>query len=128
MINWEESAYKPILGEKDNPFDYFNQQDEYLGYEAQKSTNPEAAKALVQKMSEFSESAMCAGWVEGTEWTLWQVSLVKFNSWGNHAFSQEEVEELVSLSERCNGWWIWWDGERFVTKQQWQQIVVAWEI
>jgi len=84
------SACENILGDHDNPFDYFDQEQQYFNYEAQKSKHPESAKILVQKMSEFSESAIFAGWVSGTEYCLWQVVLGRFSYWGMHTFTQEE--------------------------------------
>ena len=88
-----------------NPYTRFGQYIKYIEFEAAKSVNPQAALELVDSMSRWSEETFSAGWIMGLEYTLWD-NLAKY-------------PEIKELHLACQGWWIWKQGEKFVTTEDW---------
>ena len=84
--------------------------------------SPEA-KALMNYMSELSERAYCAGWMEGLEFALWKGLLKGRLKYGRLQITQKHVARLKELSERCEGWIVWGDkGERWVSIERWEKM------
>ena len=83
---------------------------DHLNEQVTKSTNIEAAILLLNLMQDLSEEHWHAGWMDGTEYTLWESTSVpddqEFN-WGASNILPEERKQLRDLSEKANGWWIW---------------------
>lgn len=119
--NLLNEKYKSILGEQNNPYDWVDDYDKYLQFEAMRSPDASVAMSLLEKMSNYSEEFWCAGWIEGNEYALWDIAIGKDKKWKNKRFS----EELRVLSNQCGGWWIFCDGERFATLEQWFKILGA---
>lgn len=89
-------------------------------------------RALAEAMSEVSEAAFRAGWMEGTEYDVWRL-LHHGGPWG-----MASAEQLVPLLadvrtalERA-GCWIVWESdepdERPVTLDQWQRLYRTWAL
>ena len=86
--------------------------------------DPEAARKLLNLMGKISEDYYCAGWLMGLEFSLWRLA---FENQGDHSFGMgeltfEEVGQLVELTHRCQGWWVWCDvvgGRKFLGYDEW---------
>jgi hypothetical protein len=65
---------------------------------------------LAGLMSKISEDAFSAGWIEGLEYRLWEISNGGKNSYGGYIVPQEELQQLKFLSDKC-GCWIFFDDE-----------------
>lgn len=74
-----------------------------------------AKAALFRTMSDLSETCWCAGWMDGTEYDLWDA--VEKNQpvwWGIEEVRQRDIDDLRRLRELSGGWWIW-DDEHYET-------------
>ena len=74
-----------------------------------------AKAALFRTMSDLSETCWCAGWMDGTEYALWDA--VEKNQpvwWGMEEVRQRDIDDLRRLRELSGGWWIW-DDEHYET-------------
>jgi len=83
-----------------------------------------AAGLLAHVMSDISEDVWCAGWLIDLEYILWDAITRERPDW----CGREEIEQLKSLSQRCNGW-IGWDkerGRRFVRMEDWRGLYARW--
>jgi hypothetical protein len=88
----------------------------------------EDQRALAQYMSDLSEEAYYAGWMEGLEYALWQVVLGERSEYGLLTFSPEHVSELRRLSASCAGWIAFEDevGETWVSQPEWERRFSGW--
>ena len=87
------------------------------------ATSAEAAAALAQHMSDISEVCWAAGWMEGTEYSLWEMLQGGPREWGMCRVSHADIGRLRDLHEESGGWWIWGEqGQRFVTAAEWLKI------
>ena len=91
--------------------------------------SPEA-KALMDYMSELSERAYCAGWMQGLEYALWQALLKGRLKYGHLQITQKHVGKLKELSERCEGWIVWDETgeEQWVPIGRWQKMMISIQI
>ena len=64
---------------------------------------PEQQK-LATYMSDLSEKCYTAGWIGNLEYVLWYALHNGAFKFGQDTITQEEIEELKSLSQKCNGW------------------------
>eukprot|EP01036_Dinobryon_divergens_P032850 gene32850-42529_t len=80
-------------------------------------------KALALAMSEISEAAYCAGWMDGLEFALWHPMTTGETRYGHSQIKKEEMENLRALSQKCGGWIVWDDQQNqiFVGAAEWQQ-------
>ena len=78
---------------------------------------------LAEYMSEISEDAYCAGWIAELEFDLWRIINSYPQNFGLLFISSSTIEELKSLSEKCNGWIYWSDNEGmcFMPLDEWQE-------
>lgn len=79
-------------------------------------------------MSELSEEAYCAGWMDGLEYALWQVVIGDRREYGRLWISAERIAQLKRLSGECGGW-IVFDEKReqtWVPLRGWGQRFAAW--
>lgn len=87
-------------------------------------------------MSDTSERAYFAGWMEGTEFRLWQfvVDPTDEADWGLTILEPELRESLKKLSQKAGGWIIFPDddatphdrmGNSFVPMEDWLDMVEA---
>jgi len=81
-------------------------------------------RALANAMSEISEAAYCAGWMDGLEYALWHLLTTGETRYGRSKVTSEELARLRSLSERCGGWIIYDEqkDETFVPLDDWLRI------
>ena len=75
-------------------------------------------------MSEISQSAYCAGWMDSLEYALWHLLTTGQTRYGRSKVTSEELMRLRSLSERCGGWIICDEqkGLTFVPIEDWLRI------
>jgi len=115
----------------DEPYD--------AGDEADRSHDPEAARALHSLMRSISERCYAAIWMRGLENALWdmlQDGPRRYGRYGNGedggCVSETSIAALRQLHVRCGGWWRWHDdlsgadptkpddwGTHFVTTAEW---------
>jgi hypothetical protein len=81
-----------------------------------------AQQALAEYMSQLSEQAYAAGWIEGLEYALWKAVVAGPYKYGRQMLTGDHVRELRKLSEACGGWIRFSDvgDESFVSLDQWQ--------
>lgn len=83
---------------------------------------------LAGYMSDISERAYCAEWIENLEYYLWRILLGGEPRFGQTVVTDEEVNTLRRLSEAAGGWVRFGDqGEEFVPAAQWPALYRAWE-
>lgn len=83
------------------------------------------AEALRDYMSELSELAYSAGWMQGLEHALWSALLDGPCRYGHLDLRPEHLQRLRDLSERAGGWIHFpdtADEEVFVPLEEWQRV------
>ena len=68
-------------------------------------------RALASYMSELSELAYSAGWIDGLEDDLWRALPDKPFKYGRLDVTIAHLVRLTELSDQCGGW-IYFDHER----------------
>jgi hypothetical protein len=81
-----------------------------------------AQAELAKYMSDVSEEAYCAVWMEGLEYALWEVVTGQRVEYGRLVLTEEHRMQLRRLSEACGGWVIF-DDE---TEETWLSMA-AWK-
>jgi len=78
-------------------------------------------RELAVYMSELSEQAFSAGWMEGLEQALWRAVTSGPYRYGYLTLTTAHVEKLKALSNACDGWIAFDDNleECFVPLGQW---------
>lgn len=86
-----------------------------------------AQQALAEYMSQLSEQAYAAGWMEGLEYALWKALVDGPYRYGRLQLIDNHIRELRKLSEACGGWIRFQDAEEeaFVPFGQWQRIFAS---
>ena len=81
-------------------------------------------RALALAMSNISESAYCAGWMKGLEFALWHFLKTGKRKYGMSQVSDDEIDQLRVLSEKCGGWVCFDDAndETFVPMAKWEEM------
>jgi hypothetical protein len=78
---------------------------------------------LLELMQDVSEEAYCAGWLDRLEFMLWEMvtGTYKHEGFGFLSVSRlaNEIAEMKRLSALVDGWWIWDDGNKFVSLAEW---------
>lgn len=69
------------------------------------------ARALADFMSELSEEAYCAGWMDGLEFELWRALIGGPRTYGRLEITDEQLARLRELSEAAKGWIVFDDAE-----------------
>jgi hypothetical protein len=93
---------------------------------------------LREVMSDTSELHYCAGWMEGTEYRLWQfvIDPADDGKWGFYALEPERRDQLRELAAKAGGWVIFQDdrraprdreGNSFVLMKDWVAMFEAWK-
>src|SRR5678816_1338990 len=84
-------------------------------------------KALADYMSQLSEEAWRAGWMDGLEFALWEAVLGQRQQYGLLTLTSDEVTGLRQLSERCGGWIVYVDnlGETWMPLDEWKARFAA---
>lgn len=77
----------------------------------------ESVKQLLwQRMSDLSEEHHCAGWLIGTGYDLWAMTMHgRSLRWGMGRVEQSAIDDLRRLSDACGGWWVWEEDDSDVT-------------
>ena len=85
-------------------------------------TDPQ--KELAEYMSELSEDAYFAGWMEGLEYALWKAVVEEPFEYGFLQITEQHIDKLRELSTTCGGWIIFDDesAETFVPFEGWKKI------
>ena len=85
---------------------------------------------LANYMSDLSEDAYCAGWMEGLEYQLWQAVAEGPKEYGRLLITAEHIQQLRELSVGCGGWITFEDdiGETWVAMEQWEPRYQAWKV
>jgi hypothetical protein len=81
-------------------------------------------RELAAYMSELSERAYSAGWMEGLEYALWRAATAGPFRYGYLDLAPEHTERLKALSDACGGW-IRFDEhleEVFIPVAQWAEL------
>jgi hypothetical protein len=81
-------------------------------------------KSLALAMSDVSEAAYCAGWMEGLEYALWHLMTTGETRYGRSRVTKEEIEKLQVLSGICGGWIVWDDkqDQTFIAATEWHRM------
>jgi hypothetical protein len=86
-------------------------------------------RRLADFMSELSEAACCAGWMEGLEFALWESLLGERTGYGSLVVTDACRARLRRLSEDCGGWVIFDDEteETWLALGDWQVRFDLWK-
>jgi hypothetical protein len=86
-------------------------------------------RELAHYMSDLSEEAYCAGWMQGLEYALWEVMLGRRRSYGGLDLTDAQRTRLRELSDACAGWIIFDDdtGETWIPTAKWEQVFSGWK-
>jgi hypothetical protein len=87
-----------------------------------------AQAELAKYMSELSERAYYAGWMDGLEYALWQVAQGERVEYGRASFTRNEASELRRLSDSCAGWIVFDPRveETWVSRAEWGRRFSLW--
>ena len=79
------------------------------------------AEQLSSYMSDLSERAYCAEWMEGLEYALWDAVLKGRSKYGRLQLTSQHISKLHELSRACGGWVVFddTDGPTFLPLPQW---------
>lgn len=84
---------------------------------------------LAREMSDISEQAFFAGWMDDLEYRLWGILHGKARKLGEIILTDGQVDRLQALSDRVGGW-VWFDDgvgvEEFIERERWQGLYDAW--
>jgi hypothetical protein len=87
----------------------------------------EKQQALSDFMSEISEEAYCAVWMDGLEYVLWYVTLSGPANYGRKFIDEQIILKLKRLSEDASSWIVFDDDnwETAVPLPIWQEMFQA---
>ena len=79
---------------------------------------------LAKYMSELSELAYTAGWMDKLEFSLWDALNHKITEYGNLVFTKQIIDNLKELSDKAGGWIVFDEKkeESFLTWEEWSKI------
>jgi hypothetical protein len=81
---------------------------------------------LAELMSEISERAYHAGWMDGLELALWAMVCGGPRRYGQITVDEETIAKLGALSAQFGGWIRFGDNdEEFVSLGEWQRFYAA---
>jgi hypothetical protein len=85
-------------------------------------------RQLADYMSDLSEEAYYAGWMEGLEYALWDALTGRLEEYGRLQITEAHRTRLRELSEGCAGWIIFDQdtGETWIPTRDWEQRFSAW--
>jgi hypothetical protein len=86
-------------------------------------------RTLAREMSEISEQAFCAGWMDELEYRLWEIVHEGPRKYGQIALTDGQVTRLRDLSNELRGWVRFNDEsevEEFVESERWQNLYEEW--
>jgi hypothetical protein len=79
---------------------------------------------LSEYMSELSELAYTARWMDKLEFSLWNAMNHKITEYGRLVFTQKIIDNLRELSNKAGGWIVFDEKqeETFLTWQEWNKL------
>lgn len=86
-------------------------------------------RTLANEMSEISELAYFAGWVDGLEYELWGIVQGGPRRYGQIQLTDDQVGRLRDLSETLRGWVRFDDEsefEEFIEHERWLSVYADW--
>ncbi|MDX2111702.1 MAG: hypothetical protein SFY80_15830 [Verrucomicrobiota bacterium] len=85
--------------------------------------NP-SAQALTDYMSELSEAAYFAGWMQGLEFALWRAVTEGPRRYGHLDITADHISKLRALSDVCGGWIVFDDEteETLIGLGEWRKL------
>ena len=88
----------------------------------------EEQRMLADFMSELSEEAYCAGWMDGLEFALWEAITGERASYGRLEFVETQLARLRALSSSCDGWIVFDepDAETWISTRDWTLRFAEW--
>ena len=84
---------------------------------------------LAKAMSDISEAAFCASWMDELEYRLWEAVLGGSRQYGQITLTTEQLERLRRMSEGLGGWVRFSDetgAEEFTPHEQWRAMYGRW--
>jgi hypothetical protein len=84
---------------------------------------------LGQMMSDISQQAFYARWMDDLEFRLWEILCGGPRKYGQISLSDQQVDRLRQLSDSLGGWVIFNDElgvQEFVDRDRWQLMYDAW--
>ena len=86
-------------------------------------------QTLAREMSDVSEQAFCAGWMDQLEYRLWEIVHGGSREYGQITVSDDQIVRLRSLSRMLRGW-VWFNNdfkvEEFVDLARWKVSYKEW--
>ena len=81
-------------------------------------------RALSDYMSDLSEEAFAASWMDSLEFALWQAVQSGPQEYGRLQLKIGHLHQLVTLSNKCGGWIYWHptQEETFSPIEKWEII------
>jgi hypothetical protein len=85
-------------------------------------------RQLADFMSDLSEEAYCAGWMEGLEYALWEAVIGLRRDYGRLDVTEEQRARLHELSDSCQGWIVFDNDkeETWLALDEWEGRYSAW--
>lgn len=80
-------------------------------------------RRLADFMSDLSEQAYYASWMEGLEYALWEALVGPRREYGRLEFSEAHRTRLRELSDSCGGWIVFDDDneETWLPRAEWEK-------
>ena len=88
-------------------------------------------RVLARMMSEISEQAFHAGWMDELEYRLWEIVNGGHRKYGQTVLTDQQVARLRDLANEVRGWVRFNDEtelEEFVGRERWQQLYDEWAL
>ncbi len=87
-----------------------------------------AARALAEYMSDLSEEAHCAAWMQDLEFELWRALISGPRTYGRLQITATHIARLGELSAAAKGWIVFDDDheEILVPLHEWEQRFQTW--
>lgn len=81
---------------------------------------------LAEFMSDISEKGFCAGWMWHLEYDLWRIINGGHNRYGHYYLSQEEIDQLWAMANKCGCWIVFDDDteETAIEIETWKKMYV----
>jgi hypothetical protein len=81
---------------------------------------------LFDRMSEISEECLCASWIHGIEYRIWD-AITQGDPGPGHPYKMNPrlLRRCQQLADEVGGWIRWTNGPQFVPMVQWLEMVEA---
>lgn len=88
-----------------------------------------AVQELIDYISDLSEEAYCAAWMDAVEFALWRRVTDGPGRYGRLDVNEVHIQRLRELSQKCGGW-VYWDestNETYLPSNEWKVLYDAWQ-